>query len=142
MPTKHIENLTTAPIFVGGKLIPPGSGRDIDVALLPPEHRDPAAPAAAPAEPGLAELVQALQAKAVKEIVAELPGLKQVALDLLAEAERAHAKPRTSLMTAIEAERLRRADERFQAEADAAYQQQLAGLTPEQRAALGEQPAA
>lgn len=138
MPTKHIENLTTAPIFVGGKLIPPGTGRDIDVSLLPPEFQPPVALEAVPDEPSLAELVRALLSKSVKDIVAELPALKQEALDLLKEAEQAAEKPRVSLLAAVEAERLLRADKRFQAEADAAYQQQLAALTPEQLAALGE----
>ena len=44
MPTKYIENTTANNLFVGGKMIPPGEGRDIDTSLLPPEHRD-AAPA-------------------------------------------------------------------------------------------------
>ena len=53
MPTKHIENTTGAPIYVGGKMIQPGTGRDIDVALLPPEFQDQTATAAL-AEPTLA----------------------------------------------------------------------------------------
>ena len=40
MPTKYIENTTRESIFVGGKLIAPGDGRDIDISLLPPEHHD------------------------------------------------------------------------------------------------------
>lgn len=143
MPTKHIENTTASPLFIGGKLIPPGEGRDIDVRLLPPEHREGHAPAVPSAAPNLVELVQALHAKPVKEIVAELPGLTQEAFDLLCQAEKEHAKPRASLLTALEAERIRRANAQLEAEADAAYQRQLANLTPEQLAAIGEKrPAA
>ncbi len=138
MPTIHIENTGSAPIFVGGKLIPPGTGRDIDASLLPPEHH--AAPDAPEADqpPSLHEQVAQLRVQPVKEIVAELPGLKQEALDMLLEAEQGAAKPRTSLVAAIEAERLARANARFEAEAEAANAAQLAALSPEQRAALGE----
>ena len=66
MPTKHIENTTNAPIYVGGKMIQPGTGRDIDVALLPPEYQEQTA-AAALAEPTLADLIEALRAKPVKD---------------------------------------------------------------------------
>jgi hypothetical protein len=138
MGTRHIENHTRNAIFVGGKLIPPGSGRDIDEALLPPERRGAPEQDGAPAEPTMAELVQALQARSVKDITAELPALKQEALDMLREAEGASATPRTSLLAALDAERLRRANDQLQADADAAYQKQLDALTPEQLAAIGE----
>lgn len=140
MPTKHIENTTSSPIFVGGKMIPPGTGRDIDVAFLPPEHRDgaPAMPADEP--PSLHALVEALHAKSVKDITADLPSLTQEALDMLLEAEQGAPKPRSSLIAAIEAERIRRADAQMRTEDDEAYAKQLAGLTPEQLAAIGEKP--
>ena len=125
-------------VSVGEKLIPPGSGRDIDEALLPPERRGAPEQDGAPAEPTLAELVAELHGRSVKDIAAERPNLKQEALDMLREAENASTKPRTSLLAALDAERLRRADEQLQADADAAYQAQLAGLTPEQLAAIGE----
>lgn len=140
MPTKHIENTTSAPIFVGGKLIPPGTGRDIDVAFLPPEHRDGAPSTPADESPSLHALVVGLLARPVKEITAELPSLTQEALDMLLEAEQGGAKPRTSLVAAIEAERIRRANAQMEADADAAYAKQLENLTPEQLAAIGETP--
>jgi hypothetical protein len=142
MPTKHIENTTASPIFVGGKLIPPGTGRDIDVAFLPPEHRDGAPATSADEPPSLHALVEALHAKSVKDITAELPSLTQEALDMLREAEQGSAKPRSSLLSAIEAERIRRAAEQMNAKDDEAYANQLAGLTPEQLAAIGEKPLA
>lgn len=138
MPTKHIENTTSAPIYVGGKMIPPGTGRDIDMALLPPEHQVLAIEAA-DALPTLAELVEALRAKSVKDILAELGTLKQEALGLLLEGEKAQAKPRSSLVAALDAETIRRADLQLKAEEDALYLDQLLGLTPEQLAAVGEQ---
>ncbi len=137
MPTKHIENTTGAPIYVGGKMIQPGTGRDIDVALLPPEFQDQTA-AAAPAEPTLADLIEALRAKSVKDILAEVPGLTQEALGLLLEAERAQAKPRTSLVAGIDAEMLGRADAKLKAEEEALYLNQLLDLTPDQLAAINE----
>ncbi len=137
MPTKHIENTTNAPIYVGGKMIQPGTGRDIDVALLPPEFQDQTA-AAAPAEPTLADLIEALRAKSVKDILAEVPGLTQEALGLLLEAERAQAKPRTSLVAGIDAEMLGRADAKLKAEEEALYLNQLLDLTPDQLAAINE----
>lgn len=140
MGTRHIENTTDSPMFVGGKMIPPGTGRDIDEALLPPEYRTDALPAAGDAPPSVFDLVLQLQQGSVKDIVAKLPELGQEALDLLAEAEKAAAKPRTSLLTAMDAERIRRANDKLQADADAAYALQLEGLTPEQLAAVGEQP--
>lgn len=137
MPTKHIENNTNAPMYVGGKMIPPGSGRDIDVALLPPEHQTHAA-TVAQAGPSVAELIESLRAQPVKEILADLGGLTQEALGLLHEAEKAQAKPRTSLIAGLEAETMRRADARIKAEEDALYLNQLLDLTPEQLAAIGE----
>lgn len=142
MPTKSIENTTGSPLFVGGKLIPPGESRDIDVALLPPERCDAPAPAAVSAAPDLAAQVQALHAHPVKEIVAELPSLTQEAFDLLCQAEAEHTKPRSSLLAALDAERIRRANAQMEADAEASYQKQLAELTPEQLAALGETPPA
>ena len=40
MGTKHISNDGPHTIYVGGKMIAPGEGRDIDERDLPPELRD------------------------------------------------------------------------------------------------------
>ena len=137
MPTKHIENHTNAPMYVGGKMIPPGSGRDINVALLPPEHQVHAA-VVDQSGPSVAELIESLRAQPVKDILADLEGLTQEALGLLHEAEKAQPKPRTSLIAGLEAEAMRRADARIKAEEDALYLNQLLDLTPDQLAAIGE----
>ena len=138
MAKRHFENLTASAILLGGVLIPPGSGRDVDESLIPRDAQVDAGTPAGSAQPALADLVAQLQAQSVKDITAELPSLTQEALDMLREAESGAAKPRTSLIAALDAEHLRRADEQLQADADAAYQRQLAGLTPEQLAAVGE----
>ena len=141
MPTKYIENTTANNLFVGGKMIPPGEGRDIDTALLPPEHQDAYADPSEEAGPTLYEQVLALLKKSVKDITAELPDLTHEGLDLLAQQEGAAPAPRKSLLGALDAERLRRAaadmDAKFEADADAAHAAQLAALTDEERAALG-----
>ena len=81
-----------------------------------------------------------LRAKPVKEIVAGLESLTQEGLELLTQAEKEAEKPRTSLLAALQAEALRRADAamtaQLQADADNLTAEQLAALTDEQRAAL------
>ena len=140
MPTKYIENTTRESIFVGGKLIAPGDGRDIDISLPPPEHHDALVAELPPGAPDLAALVAELRAKPVKEIVAGLESLTQEGLELLTQAEKEAEKPRTSLLAALQAEALRRADvamtAQLQADADNLTAEQLAALTDEQRAAL------
>ena len=86
----------------------------------------------------MAELIESLRAQPVKDILADLEGLTQEALGLLHEAEKAQAKPRTSLIAGLEAEAMRRADARIKAEEDALYLNQLLDLTPDQLAAINE----
>lgn len=114
MPKKYIENDTDHTIYVGGKMIPPGEGREIDEALLPAEHRD--APVAVAEEPdqgdGMteADLLELLEGN-VDQVTAALGDMDAEALIRLAalEAERSH--PRVTIERAIEAERLKRANE-------------------------------
>lgn len=137
MTTQYFENTGDAPIFVGGKMIPAGAGRDIPLALLPPELRQPAATPAEPGEPSLPELVENVRKLSVKLITEQLPSLSSESLDMLLELEAAQASPRKGVVDAVAAERIRRADEAMQSRADAMTQAQLEALTPEQRAALG-----
>lgn len=119
MAKKFIENTGTATIFVGGTMIAPGEGRDIDEMFLPPEQRTPlVAEEAAPA-PSQDELLEQLRAKAIAAITPELQTLKNEALERLAELEGAQPKPRSTLLSQIEAERLRRANETLEAEQEA-----------------------
>jgi hypothetical protein len=154
--TKYVENTTRNVMYVGGKMILPGEGRDIALSLLPAELQDPTPALAALVAPSLVDLLAPLLAKPVKAITAELPTLKNEALDLLAELEGQQPTPRTSLLTAVRSEQLKRAGARldgpseedkakeqaFEQAVQAAYQKQLAELTPEQLAAVEADPAA
>ena len=112
MPKKYIENDTDHVMYVGGKMIPPGEGREIDEAQLPAEHSDVPVPATEePESDGLteADLLELLEGN-VDQVTAALADLDAEALIRLAalEAERSH--PRVTIERAIEAERLKRAD--------------------------------
>lgn len=113
MGTKHITNDSAEIIYVGGKMIPPGEGRDIDETLLPPEHRD------APADdekqpPSLDELLAEELKKPVKEMIEGLGGMTQEALERMEVLEGEAKKPRTSLLQAIATEKVARADAALQ----------------------------
>lgn len=141
MGTKWIENPGKNTMFVGGKMIPAGEGRLIDEASLPPERRDAVARVSdAPEAPGLDDLVRALLKKSVRDVTAELPGLTQEALDRAQALESEDKTPRSTLLAAMSAEQLKRADERlFQERVDLAYQEQLAALTAEELESIGEE---
>lgn len=116
MGIKHITNDSTEIIYVGGKMIPPGEGRDIDESLLPAEHRD--APVEEEAKkPSLDEQLTEELKKPVKDLIEGLAGLTQEALDRMEALEREAAKPRKSLLEAIAAEKVARADEAMRLEA-------------------------
>ena len=147
MGTKYIENPSRDVKFVGGIMIPPGEGRHIDESVLPPElgEKEGVAAEAAPAQPSLAEVIAKLLKGSVKTVVAALPSLTGEALDLVETIESSDGTPRATLLTAVAAERLKRAstvvdggDAEFEAAVEAAYQAQLAKLTAEQLEALGE----
>ena len=157
MGLKYIENTGTNVMYVGGKLIPPGEGREVDELLVPPELRDPAPlPAAAEVSPNVAELVAELLRGNVKSIKAQIEGLSGEALDLVTTIEGGAEAPRKTVLEAVEAERIRRASQKldgegggadggqdadqaaFDAAVQAAYQKQLDALTQEQLQALGE----
>lgn len=116
MTTKYIENTTDSPRYVGGRMIPPGEGRDIDVRYLPPELRDAVDDEGQAVPPALDELLEQLRAKGVKSIAEELAELKLEALERLYELESLADTPRKTLLTAIDAERLRRANAALEAE--------------------------
>lgn len=137
MTHQYFENTGDAPIFVGGKMIPAGAGRDIPIALLPPELRKPAAAPEVPSEPSLLEQVEGVRKQSVKLITEQLPGMSSESLDMLLELENQQANPRKGVADAVAAERIRRADEALQTRADQMTQAQLDALTPEQRDALG-----
>lgn len=152
MGFKYIENTGRNVMFVGGKMIPPGEGREVDERLLPPELRDPPPQPEAPAAPGIAEQLVALLKGNVKEVTAALAGLSGDALAMVEAIEASDGTPRKTVLEAVRAEQLKRAQDAldadakaaadelaFQAEIDAAYQKQLAALTAEELQAIGEE---
>ena len=90
-------------VYVGGQLIPAGETRQVEL------HTAVDAPAAdAPVDPQAA-LKQLLEGK-VGEIVPALPGLSDEDLDAALALENAGAKPRKTLVEALELARLERID--------------------------------
>ena len=103
---KSIPNPTLMPIYVNGTMIPPGESRDFDEADLPPEHRAPETPPAEDLPPDpLVELVKT----SVKVIVAGFETLSDEDLARLQGIEQ-EGQNRKSLLEAIAAEQLKRAD--------------------------------
>lgn len=115
MGTKHIHNPGQNIMFVGGKMIPPGEGRDIDERDLPSEHRDQTA-AAVDLLPSLDEQLAELLHKPLKELIGGLGGMTQEALERLEALEGESKKSRKTLLEAIAAEKMARADEAMQNE--------------------------
>lgn len=148
MGLKYVENTGRNVMFVGGKMIPPGEGREVDERLLPPELRDPAPATAAPVEPSMAELLQKLLKGNAKSVVAALPDLSADALAMVEQIEGSDGSSRKTVVEAVRAEQLKRAQAAldvqaeqaaFAAQVEAAYQAQLALLSPQELAAIGEE---
>jgi len=137
--TQFYVNETAHTQFVGGRMIPPGEGRDVPLMYLPATHRsEPEAPVLH-TEPSLDDYLADLLTHSVKHVVALLPELTHEALDRLEALEReatAPAVPRKTLLEAVGAERLKRAAATFQEELDAQHAAQLATLSPDERAAV------
>jgi hypothetical protein len=116
---KYIENTGNGPMFVGNTMIPPGEGKLVEVL-----ERAAAPVATAPQGPNLVELTATLLALSVAQILPQLAGLTHEALDL-AESQEAVGKHRKTLLEAIQAERIARADAKLQAGLDQAAAQAL-----------------
>ena len=99
-------------VYVGGQLIPAGETRQVELhtALDAPADDEPVDPLAA---------LKKVMAGKVVEIVPALQGLSDEDLDAAPALELAEAKPRSTLVQAIELARLERIDQRKQ-EAEAA----------------------
>jgi hypothetical protein len=110
---KFIENHGTATMYVGNTMIPPGEGKQVEV----PDEA--ARVLAVDTGPNLVELMAQLLEKSVALILPDLSGMTNEALDLAESQERA-GKNRKTLIEAIQAERIARADAKLQAEQDAA----------------------
>lgn len=117
MTKRYIENDTGAAMFVGGSMILPGTGREVDV----PDHLVPADGAAKPEEeggdeggkpPAWPEALVAVQALSVAKLKAALADLSGEDLATLAKIEEASETPRSSALEAIAALQLKRAQDR------------------------------
>lgn len=106
--TIPITNPGDSPVFVGGKMIPPGETRVFTEAELPPEYKAPAPVAAAQAA-GPDEALLLILAATVAQVVAGLPDLSDEELARLALLE-AEGKDRKGVLEAITALQLERAE--------------------------------
>jgi len=100
---KYIENNTANTIYVGGRMIAPGEGREVDVP-------------AAPVGPVLEDLpnpdapLHELLAGNVAAVAAALEGLGADTLMRLREIEAASEKPRKGVLLALDAAAIAAAD--------------------------------
>lgn len=102
MGVKHVTNDGPNTIYVGGKMIAPGEGRDIDERLLPPELRDAVAPGSGEDQlfdPD--EALRALLSGTVTVVKAALPGMSEDTLKRLQELENEAEKPRKGVLEAL-----------------------------------------
>lgn len=100
---QYVENTTGHMIYVGGRSIAPGEGREVDV---------PEAPVAdAPAdEPDTDAPLRELLAGNVEAVKGSLEGLSAETLDRLQALEQEAKKPRVGVLTALADARLAIAD--------------------------------
>lgn len=126
MAKRYLSNDTDRTIFVGGIMIAPGEGREIDEAFLPPADAGDQAGAAPPADgdtpPGDAQLagnIADLLKQPIKHLVPLLADASDETLAALHAAETAGDTPRVTLLTAIAAQQLQRAEARANASAGA-----------------------
>lgn len=105
MGKRYVSNDTAGIIFVGGVMIPPGDGREVDELLLPPEDEAPAEPLP---EPDPHANLRELLTGNVKAVAGALEGLSDESLALLASIE-AEGMGRKGVFGAIDELRLQRA---------------------------------
>lgn len=114
----YIENNGDSPMFVGGRLIPPGGGRLFEASEAPPEYH-PAAGAVAEEPAGdpaalLDAHVNEERKHSVHDLKLQLPNWSHEALVRLQALEGADETPRKTLLEAIGDELIRRADDKLQ----------------------------
>lgn len=88
------------PTYIGSKLVYPGESVTVDV---------PDTDETSPADGGTASTLADLQKGSIESIKKALPALTRGDLDALLKLEQDAAKPRTTLISEIEAEKLKRA---------------------------------
>lgn len=102
-----IENKGKSPIYVAGVMIPDGETRHFDIEQLPPEYRPQQEAAIAPVPPLVSPLEEILRAP-VKTVLAGVDALTLEELQALIALEQAAEKPRSTLVSALQAEVLER----------------------------------
>jgi hypothetical protein len=118
MTLKYVTNEGTSPIYVAGRMIAPGEGRHVEV---------PGAPALGAAEssgPSIDEQLAKLMEHGVGKIVPQLHELTNEALDRLEDLEQA-GKNRSTLIGAIAAERIARANAAIEGDEQAKHDKAL-----------------
>lgn len=122
MAKRYLWNNTARTIFVGGIMIAPGEGREIDEAFLPPvdpgDHAGAGLPASDGQPPGdeqLASNITDLLKQPIKHLVPLLAEASDETLAALHGAETAGDTPRVTLLNAIAALQLQRAEQRASA---------------------------
>ncbi|MGE4241719.1 hypothetical protein [Ramlibacter sp.] len=130
MSVKYVENPTAQTIFVGGKMIPPGEGREIPIHLLPSAASS--APAADVEQPDAASELAKLLELSIKALLPELHLLDDEQLRALDALEQS-AAGRKGVTSAIQELLLERGDTQLQiataGEALEAARAKLAALT-------------
>lgn len=142
MPKTYVSNDSDTPKFIGGKLVPPGEGREFEVDDVAGSALAAVLDVTREASDTLvlltpSESLQALIAASVKTIVATFGTMTLAQLDELEAAERAAVAPRTTLLSAIAQERLDRAQ--AAADAEQAKNQAQAAVQIAQQALDAEQ---
>ena len=107
MRKRYAHNGGTAPIFVGGSMIAPGTGREIDEAMLPPEEGASPPEEPPPPDPD-ANLRDVLKGNS-KSVIATLADSSDATLAGLARLEGESDTPRKGVMSAIAELQLQRA---------------------------------
>lgn len=103
-------NPTDGYLHVGAVMVPPHDTRDVDPRLIPAKFRPKAdKPADEPPPPPPADPLELVRAGNVKDVTAALPGLSDEELDRIEALENAIEAPRKGVLSAITADRLRRA---------------------------------
>jgi hypothetical protein len=104
MAKKYVQNNGDSPQWVGGLMIMPGEGREVDVA-------DEAAPEPEPeAEPDPDDALVDLLTGTVAQVAAAVVGLGAESLRRLRELEAAAVKPRKGVLEAIDVAAIAAAD--------------------------------
>lgn len=103
-----ISNNGKTPVFVGGRMIPPGETVTFEAHELPPEYRLASVNEVANVDGN--DPLLALVDLSIGKLALGLPALSEEELARLESLEEAKEKPRAGALAAITEERLRRAE--------------------------------